>query len=259
VKLVRNASNLGSAKAKNQGVSVSSGDLLWFLDSDSLVTDKHCLKHMVELIKKKADVGAVGGEYVVEGQQRLFNIYKIDNTGRSVLTKTSSQRNLVECDYLTTANCLIKKDLFLKINGFDPDYFYLAEDKELGYRLKKLGLKNLLSARTALLHRYSPKSRPDNRAYLAQLHKSRIRFILNNFELPDLIKALLLETTYFANSAIQKKSKGSLKIHLINALYEKPFVFAALCHNLLNIIKLIKARKKKLECIIELRGSLHPA
>src|SRR5207244_3887400 len=60
VRLVRNVTNLGPAGARNRGVAESRGELLVFLDSDSIVDD-------TQWLARHAGVHAAGGAAVVGG------------------------------------------------------------------------------------------------------------------------------------------------------------------------------------------------
>jgi GT2 family glycosyltransferase len=86
-----------------------------------------------------------------------------------------------------TLNMLTPRRLLEEIGGFDPGYFYLAEDKDVCYRLRRLRLEIGFSPSTAVVHVRSQKQRPDQRRYLRLLNKNRLRFAVLNFPLPQLM------------------------------------------------------------------------
>ena len=59
VRLVRNVTNLGPAAARNRGVAESRGELLVFLDSDSIVDDTQWLARLRR--RQQGDTGESGG------------------------------------------------------------------------------------------------------------------------------------------------------------------------------------------------------
>ena len=60
VRIIRNSKNLGVDYPRNQGIIMSKGKYIWFLDSDVIITNKNCLKNMLKLLKNK-DIGCGGG------------------------------------------------------------------------------------------------------------------------------------------------------------------------------------------------------
>ncbi len=59
VKLICNASNDGFAKANNIGIAASSGDYLFFINSD-VVVDDGCFEKLIQYMDAHADVGLLG-------------------------------------------------------------------------------------------------------------------------------------------------------------------------------------------------------
>lgn len=59
VRLIRNAENMGFAKANNIGVSVSTGNYLCFINSDVKVLP-HCITRLVEYCEEHPEAGMVG-------------------------------------------------------------------------------------------------------------------------------------------------------------------------------------------------------
>jgi GT2 family glycosyltransferase len=49
---------------------------------------------------------------------------------------------------------LIRRDLFLEVGGFDPDYFAYFEDVDLGWRLWLLGHRVVYAPRAVVYHRH---------------------------------------------------------------------------------------------------------
>ena len=84
---------------------------------------------------------------------------------------------MVKCGYLATCNCFTRKEILYKIGGFDPLYFIIGEDTEVGFKINQLGHINVSDSRTAVLHNVNLSSKRD----LKIRERNRIRFVLKNF------------------------------------------------------------------------------
>ncbi len=178
-RLIANERNLGASVAKNLGVAATDAEFVWFLDSDSQVENPACLSEMVRLMRAHPDIGAIGGE-VFEGPdgERVMTVKTICANGETrTLMIPPDGVELLDCDYLPTCNCLMRREVVERLGGFDTRYFVLSEDKELGWRLQRLGLRSVIDSRAAALHRVSPRAR---RGDLFRKHRNSLRFALIN-------------------------------------------------------------------------------
>lgn len=154
VVLLRNDRNLGAAQARNQALRHAGGRYAWFLDSDSVVADPACLSAMRALMEDHPDIGALGGELTRDASGRTLlkvDRFRFDGAVTSEARDPATVR-LLDCDYLATCNCFARRDLLERIGGFDPDYFFLGEDADLGFRIRRAGLRTVCDGRTAVLH-----------------------------------------------------------------------------------------------------------
>ena len=81
LKVIRNKQSRGAAYAKNQGIMQSTGEYVWFLDSDTIVSNNRCLENMLNRIRNDEKVGSIGGELLgnnkyVYSKSRFTNINK---------------------------------------------------------------------------------------------------------------------------------------------------------------------------------------
>jgi len=216
VRLIANRGNLGASVAKNQGVAATDAEFVWFLDSDSQVEQPSCLEHMVALMREHEDFGAIGGE-IFEGpdRERMMTLKTVCANGETrTLMIDPEGVQLQECDYLPTCNCLMRRDVVEQLGGFDACYFILSEDKELGWRLRKLGLRSITDSRTAALHRVSPLAR---RGDLFRKHRNSIRFALINMGWLHVVLLPLLDLWHIVRRrkvSDLKKYRQSVMKHL---------------------------------------------
>ena len=160
VRLISNQTNVGACAARNQAMVESSGNLLWFLDSDSEVSDPRCLANMLSRLQEDASIGSIGGELRSDDTGRTFVLVKkvLPNAETVTDQVPVEEASASRCDYLATCNCLVKREHLVEWGGFDETYFFLSEDKELGLYLRQKGLKNIASGDTSAFHNIAPAS-----------------------------------------------------------------------------------------------------
>jgi GT2 family glycosyltransferase len=179
---LRSGARLGSGHAKNLGLQVAAGELVLFLDSDAELVSDRALECLVRVLHTADRAGSVGGEGIFDAESRVRYICgrRVDSvTGRShtdfaPVIKDLAVEQLVQCDYVPTSNCLVARELALRINGFDDAYRSVGEDKDFGFRLKLLGYHSYVSPEGVVRHDFDPRGRDADG--LSRLYRTQIRF-----------------------------------------------------------------------------------
>ena len=184
-KIIALRRNVGAAKARNIGIKKASGEYVWFLDSDAYLTKNNCLKNMVNILKSDSSIGQLGGE-IIDGKIRIPHSYR----NQDGLFEFVDKCRMREVESINTSNCIMKKELILKIGGFDPVYFYGYEDNEVSFKVKKRGYKCIVDDRVVAVHNRTNLSRVST-FYL--WHRNRIRFIILKEDNPFFLFFLPLE------------------------------------------------------------------
>lgn len=128
-KLVLAKDNLGFAIGNNRAVEKSSGDILFFINPDCILS---------EAVYK-------GFELFCQKEYDASVFPMIDETGSSVkyLFKYPFLSYFLKNDqsrWCTGANLLIKRDVFNKVGGWPEDYFMYSEDTDMHFTLKNKGV-----------------------------------------------------------------------------------------------------------------------
>jgi len=124
--------NQGASAARNNGLGKAKGEIIAYADSDTVV-DKNWLSELVKHFKDSR-IGAVTGRIV----------FLRDNYCASwVRSLDIEMRNERRGEYTRLANgpnCAFRKELLLKIGGFNPRWFH-AEDTEVSYKICSMGYR----------------------------------------------------------------------------------------------------------------------
>jgi GT2 family glycosyltransferase len=159
VRIVRNSANLGYAAGNNAGVRAAKGEWVAILNPDMRVESNW----LTELIQPTlGDPLAVCVASLVlswDGATIDFADAAVNFMGWGCQPGFGAPRprGSLRNKPLLFANggaMLIKRQLFLDVGGFDPDFFAYFEDVDLGWRLRLMGHKVELAARAVVYHRH---------------------------------------------------------------------------------------------------------
>jgi glycosyltransferase involved in cell wall biosynthesis len=138
----------GPAAARNLGVEKAIGDIIIFIDSDLVVTEKFLQSHADALTKGEKE----------QGSDRIFTYGWVINTCN--FNDPSSEPYKItdfSAAYFATGNVAIARKWLEKAGHFDTRFqLYGWEDLELGVRLRKLGLKLIKCPEAVGYHWHPP-------------------------------------------------------------------------------------------------------
>jgi len=137
----------GPARARNMGAHHAKGDILLFIDADVTIPED-AIEQVVNSFQNDPDLSALIGSYDDKPfESNFLSQYK------NLLHHYVHQNSNKEASTFWGACGAIKRDVFLKMNGFDKAYLHPSvEDIDLGYRLKKSGYKIHLSKHIQVKH-----------------------------------------------------------------------------------------------------------
>ena len=136
IRVLRRPVSGGPARARNMGAHHAKGDILFFIDADVTVPED-AIEQVVNAFQNDPDIDALIGSYDDEPFESNF-LSQYKNLLHHYVHQTSNR----EASTFWGACGAIRRDVFLKMNGFDKAYRRPSiEDIDLGYRLKKSGYK----------------------------------------------------------------------------------------------------------------------
>ena len=267
VTVISNVENLGAAHAKNQGIKKSKADLIWFLDSDSEYYDNQVISRALDVMNTNPDIGALGGEINLDADGRPFYRVKrfLPNGETKNIILRDMEVHLRPCDHLPTCNCVVRKELLYRWGGFDPAYFVICEDDELGIAINSMGYRNVYDSRVTVIHHIAEDGRDislsvRNRVRLVLLNMNIWRILLLPlFEIISLFRMenLLMVINHEENPHIGKylgasNEEQTDRRHMMKLRKAAGFciqyslaLVRAYLHNLLRIGSIMKLRRKR--------------
>ena len=137
----------GASAARNEGARQASGEAIFFMDSDCMLTED-TLETVVRVFK--SNPGAVtGGTYTpLPYDKDFFSVFQSVsiNYAETKPTKRSGP------DYAATHAMVIGRELFLKNGGFREDFLPILEDVEFSHRLTRAGVRLLMNPDLLVKH-----------------------------------------------------------------------------------------------------------
>jgi len=155
VELVPTGENLGFGRGNNLAIErfLERGcDFVWVLNNDATV-EARSLGALLDTAATDERLGAVGS--VIYHADRPTDVQTWGGgsvslrSGRTLDATTPSGR----VDYITAASALYRSAALRDAGAFDPDYFFLYEDVDLGLRLREHGWAIAVAPRSRVWHR----------------------------------------------------------------------------------------------------------
>lgn len=180
VRLIPNATNLGFTGAGNQGAREARGRWYVLLNPDAFA-EPDWLARLVAAAERHPRVSSFTSRQmmaeqpgVLDGLGDVMSITGIPYRG-GYLNRDEGQAREGEVFSPCGAAMMIDRALFLKLGGFDEDFFCYGEDVDLGYRLQLAGEPTLLVP-DATVHHVGSASTGGAKSEFAVFHGVRNRF-----------------------------------------------------------------------------------
>jgi len=221
--------NYGPAKARNVGVKAARGEIIAFLDNDTLV-DEFWAEAAIKEFSASAEVGAIQCKLLLSKERN-----KIDYVGeylgqngflvqRARAGSTDTGKFNKRCEILAakSAGMFIRKKVFEQAGGFDDDYFIYVEETDLGWRSWLSGYKVVYVPSSIVYHEFGTSSvilgKVKNN-YNAKFHgcKNYILTLFKNLDSISLLKILPIHIVLWLGLAwyalLKRDAKSFFWIH----------------------------------------------
>ena len=218
-KFFRNPENLGFVGGNNVGAKLCRGNIIVFLNNDTMV-DPYWLDEPAKLFENPK----IG---IIQSNLRLLNNPEVpDSIGHCISAIGLPIENYFLMDEPRRpipifsgkgAALFVRRDLFERLNGFDEDYFFYFEETDLCWRARLLGYEVYFSPRSVVLHKGSGTFK--NGKLLFHRQKNTIASMIKCYEFRNLILYLPLRLLFeFASILFLLFRNPSLALSDIKAL-----------------------------------------
>lgn len=232
---IRIEKNIGFGNACNLAVKESSGEILFFLNPDTLIKENIFQKVMNELKNDIQNRGILGlnvsnkksidlsAGYFPNYFFEVLNILSLGRYFEAIYVKLKvifSRTKRIKVDWVMGAALVIGRDLFEAVNGFDPDYFLYFEEMDLCKRVIQRGLSVDYLPNVKVEHFGSASSKKNYYFFTKMFYKGKLLFLKkhsNNLEF-HIYKILLflhiinqIIFWWFIKSKSGEKSLGKIK------------------------------------------------
>jgi GT2 family glycosyltransferase len=159
LKALRNPENVGFITSCNRGASAARGDILVFLNNDTIPLPGW-LPPLLRIFEAFPEAGAVGGKLLYpdgrlqEAGSVVFSDGSAANFGRGHLDADDPLVNYVrEVAYCSGALLATRRSLFAELGGFDSHYLpAYYEDTDYCFRVRQKGYRVYYQPESAIIH-----------------------------------------------------------------------------------------------------------
>ncbi|MEW6510661.1 MAG: glycosyltransferase family 2 protein [Bacteroidota bacterium] len=193
IRIIVNERNEGFGAANNRAAAEASGDILLFLNNDTVSTSDY-LSRAAQIFRSDASLGVLGPRLLFPdntfqlsagalptfwNEAREKALYALERRNVSVVRRAAekyfSQRR--DVGWVTGAALLIRRDLFQQIGGYDPLMFMYFEDKDLCARVSRLGKRVVYDPSMSVVHlKGGSSSGPARLTARTAYRRSQIRY-----------------------------------------------------------------------------------
>lgn len=189
--LIESKENTGFSKGNNIGVAQAKGKYLCILNPDTVIAEDTFIK-LLNFADTKEDLGIIGcrlidgsGTFLPESKRHiptpLVSFKKMFGDNKYYYVNNLAENSIGNADVLVGAFMFLKRNLYLKVHGFDEDYFMYGEDIDLSYRILKAGFTNYYYGKTTCIH-FKGESTPKDAVYIKRFYNAMKIFYKKHFK-----------------------------------------------------------------------------
>ena len=219
-------------RARNIGLSKSKGDIVAFIDDDVVVDQDWCTNLLISYSDTR--IGGVGGRVIPFGApiDRLSKI-KRSETGKVYADGLILGNfdvvlpSLTEVDHLAGCNMSFRKDLLIKLGGFDENFIGsgFRDDTDTSLRIKKAGYKLIYQSKALVWHKFLGRVFDEKWTYWYV--RNSIYFYFKNISPPSgfyfpqfLLRLILIPQGYIKKSRVSVKPTCPIFLAAVRGMVE---------------------------------------
>lgn len=185
---IRNANNLGFAKAANQGIAASVGEYVALLNNDA-EANKYWLETLVKALDHEPFGMAASMVIRRDGSLESAGCY-VYHDGNGMCIRDGRRP-----DFPSGCAAMYRRDMLDRIGLFDERMFMYNEDTELGVRARKAGYSCLYVPGAVVTHHGASHN---NLSKLWRNERNRVLLLMKHYDLGQLIWSVPWTVVRFA-------------------------------------------------------------
>ncbi|HMO62330.1 MAG TPA: glycosyltransferase family 2 protein [Ferruginibacter sp.] len=266
VQFIWKSKNEGFGRANNEAFKLAKGELILFLNPDTLVAED-CLELCIHFYQQQKNAGALGvhmidgsGMYLRESKRGFPSLFTsfCKMTGLTRLFPRSKffaryylghlpETDTQQVDVISGAFMLISKNVLEAVGSFDEQFFMYGEDIDLSYRIQKAGYINYYFAGTSIVHFKGESTAKNSSSYIQHFYGAMLLFIQKHYGwLKGKLYSLFVHVVIFLKKA-GAKNKNTDKSEQ-SFLYDRAGIF---CAESMITVERVSIHFKKIELIEE--------
>jgi N-acetylglucosaminyl-diphospho-decaprenol L-rhamnosyltransferase len=195
--------NCGYGGAINRAVAALPAEIEWVVVSNPDVTvNPGAIDTLLDSIRGHDLVGSVGPRILSSdgslypsarsipslrsgvGHALFANVWPNNPWTRGYRRESLGAVVRRDAGWLSGAFLIVRRSVFDELAGFDEGYFMYFEDVDLGYRIGRLGLRNVYEPAATVVHTGAHSTTSDSRRMARAHHDSARRFLTRKYSGP---------------------------------------------------------------------------
>ena len=246
--------NEGPAGKRNLGACYARGDYLAFFDDDTIL-DPNCLEQMQWNLQIDRNWGMVYSKLLTMGTNRFDDAGSHLGSWGFLIERSKNVEDIAQFDYKVSilagksASCMIKRNVFEHIGGFDTDFFMFGEETDLSWRVWLAGYQVAFVPSAVTYHAFNTPLKDVKQFYSQKtIHyhgcKNYITMLIKNLEWQNLIFILPKHLLVWCLVGFIFVLKGEFQ--------KAGYTFRGIGYNLWHI-RAILYKKRALNCFIRIK------
>lgn len=203
-----NKDNVGYGAGNNKGARKATGKYLFIINPDAyplpgaidvlvsfLGVNKRVAIVAPNLLDKKRNVFSQIGSRELTPLRGIFalsfinKLFPYNPISRSYYLADISTDVLRSVDVVPGSGLMIRRDIFIKVGGFDENFFLYFEESDLCKRIKKLGYDIYINPKAEVIHDWTP-GKPGTALSKKYFNQSRFYYFKKHY---GIIWAIIVE------------------------------------------------------------------
>jgi len=259
VRIIAFDRNYGFAEAYNRAIEMLQFDFVALLNNDVAV-DSGWLEKLVEEILKDENIAACGSKILLYRDRGRLNHaggkFTLIGGGydMGLCEKDSEEYNrggYVGC--VCGAAMLVRRDAFIRLGGFDRDFFAYFEDTDFCWRAWLYGFRVVYVPSSIVYHKFGGSWGSVYGGYRVYLgERNRLLTVFKNFEAIRLLRAMILSAFFVSVRLVGAVRRG--RVDNVSAVLKADLWLPLNLRKVLVKRALVQGRKKVSNATLERLG-----